>query len=164
MTKVLLFAGTTEGRQIAEGCRGKEIDLTVSVATAYGETLIEGADNVRVISGRKDGDGIAALIRDTGAELVIDATHPYAAEVTKTLKAVSEQAGVAYLRVLRREDHEDLTGCILVNDTQGAVDYLNATEGNVLLTVGSKELARYTAVNDWQNRLFARVLPLPASV
>ena len=164
MTKVLLFAGTTEGRQIAEGCRGKDIDLTVSVATAYGETLIEGADNVRVISGRKDGDGIAALIRDTGAELVIDATHPYAAEVTKTLKAVSEQAGVAYLRVLRREDHEDLTGCVLVNDTQGAVDYLNTTEGNVLLTVGSKELARYTAVNDWQNRLFARVLPLPASV
>ena len=46
MTKVLLFAGTTEGREIAEGCRGKDIDLTVSVATAYGETLIDPADNV----------------------------------------------------------------------------------------------------------------------
>ena len=65
MTKALLFAGTTEGRKIAEGCRGKDIELTVSVATAYGETLIDPADNVHVISGRKDADGMAALIRDS---------------------------------------------------------------------------------------------------
>ena len=55
MIKALLFAGTTEGRKIAEGCRGKDIELTVSVATEYGETLIDPADNVRVVSGRKDG-------------------------------------------------------------------------------------------------------------
>ena len=163
MHRALLFAGTTEGRRIAEGCREKDIELTVSVATAYGETLIDPAQNVHVVSGRKDADGIAALLRDTGAELVIDATHPYAAEVTKTLKTVCAQAGVDYLRVLRREDHEDLTGCVWVDDTQGAVDYLNGTEGKVLLTVGSKELPAYTAVTDWQTRLFARVLPLPAS-
>ncbi len=163
MTKALLFAGTTEGRQIAQGCRGKNIDLTVSVATAYGEALIEGADNVHVVSGRKDGDGIATLIREIGAELVIDATHPYATEVTKTLQAVCAKENVAYLRVLRGEDHEDLKGCVLVDDTPGAVAYLNGTEGNVLLTVGSKELAAYTAVQNWQNRLYARVLPLPAS-
>ena len=163
MTKALLFAGTTEGREIAKGCRGKDVDLTVSVATEYGETLIEPAENIRVVSGRKDGDGIAALVRDTGAELVIDATHPYAAEVTRTLKAVCEREGVDYLRVLRKEDHEDLSGCVLVDDTKEAVDYLNTTAGNVLLTVGSKELAAYTAVNDWQTRLYARVLPLPTS-
>ena len=163
MIKALLFAGTTEGRKIAEGCRGKDIELTVSVATEYGETLIDPAENVHVVSGRKDGDGIAALIRDTGAELVIDATHPYAAEVTKTLKTVCAQEGVDYLRVLRGEDHGDLIGCVLVDDTQGAVDFLNSTEGSVLLTVGSKELAAYTAVTDWKTRLYARVLPLPAS-
>ena len=163
MTKALLFAGTTEGREIAQGCRGKGIELTVSVATAYGETMIEPAKNVRVVSGRKDAEGIAALLRETGAELILDATHPYAAEVTKTLKTVAQEAGVEYIRVLRREDHEDMSGCVLVDDTQGAVAYLNGTEGNVLLTVGSKELSAYTGVKDWQTRLFARVLPLPAS-
>ena len=163
MTKALLFAGTTEGRKIAEGCRGKEIELTVSVATEYGETLIEPAENLHVVSGRKDEQGIAALIRDAGAELVIDATHPYAAEVTKTLKEVCAQMGVDYWRVLRREDHRDLTGCVFADDTSGAADYLNGTEGNVLLTVGSKELSAYTSVKDWQTRLYARVLPLPAS-
>ena len=163
MHNVLLFAGTTEGRQIAEGCRGKDIELTVSVATEYGETLIDPARNVHVVSGRKDEDGIAALIRETGAQLVIDATHPYAAEVTRTLRAVCAQAAVEYLRVLRREDHEDLKSCVLVDDTHRAVEFLNATEGNVLLTVGSKELAVYTEVANWPTRLYARVLPLPAS-
>lgn len=163
MRKVLLFAGTTEGRQIAQGCRGKEIELTVSVATEYGETLLEPADNVRVVAGRKDEGEIAALLRKTGAELVIDATHPYAAEVTRILKAVAAQEQVEYLRVLRQEDHGALTGCVLVDDAQGAVAFLNGTEGNVLLTVGSKELEAYTRVNGWQERLYARVLPLPAS-
>ena len=163
MRSVLLFAGTTEGREIARGCRGKDIELTVSVATEYGETLIEPAENVHVVSGRKDETEIAVLIRETGAALVIDATHPYAAEVTKKLQSVCERAGVEYWRVLRRENHEDLSGCVMVDHTQGAVAYLNGTRGNVLLTVGSKELAAYREVNDWKNRLFARVLSLPAS-
>jgi len=163
MHRALLFAGTTEGRKIAQGCRGKDVALTVSVATEYGETLIEPAENVHVVTGRKDGAQIAELIRETGAELVIDATHPYAAQVTGALKAACGQEGVEYLRVLRREDHEDLSGCVWVDDTSGAVAYLNGTAGNVLLTVGSKELGAYTGVNDWKNRLYARVLPLPAS-
>ena len=62
MHRALLFAGTTEGRRIAEECREKDIELTVSVATAYGETLIDPAQNVHVVSGRKDADGIAALL------------------------------------------------------------------------------------------------------
>ena len=163
MRRALLFAGTTEGRRIAEECRGKDLELTVSVATEYGEALIEPAENVHVVSGRRDEDEMADLIRETGAELVIDATHPYATAVTEALQAACRQTAVEYVRVLRREDHEDVSGCVWVDDTQGAVAYLNGTTGNVLLTVGSKELAAYTAVDDWQNRLFARVLPLPAS-
>ena len=163
MRNVLLFAGTTEGREVVRGCRGKDIDLTVSVATEYGETLIDPAENIHVVSGRKDEAGMAALLRETGAELVIDATHPYATEVTRSLRAVCAREGVECWRVLRGEDHEDLSGCLLVDDTQGAVDYLNKTQGNVLLTVGSKELAVYREVNDWENRLFARVLSLPSS-
>ena len=85
MNDVILFAGTTEGREIAEVCRKKNLTLHVSVATEYGETLIEPAENIRVMHGRKDAAQIAALIRETGADLVIDATHPYASEVTKTL-------------------------------------------------------------------------------
>ena len=164
MNDVILFAGTTEGRKIAEACSGKPLTLHVSVATEYGETLIEPAENIRLMHGRKDAAEIAALIGTTGASLVIDATHPYAAAVTRTLQQVCREQGTEYLRVLRREEHEDTAGCVFVADTAEAVAYLNTVQGNVLLTVGSKELPAYTEVTDYQNRLYARILSLPDGV
>ena len=162
MNNVLLFAGTTEGRQIAEALRDTPVSLTVSVATEYGETLIAPAENVTVLHGRKNADEIEALLRETGAVLLIDATHPYAVEVTKALRTAAERTGTEYLRVLR--DPEAADGCVFVDDADAAVAYLNRTDGNVLLTVGSKELARYTAVDAYRTRLFARVLPVKESV
>jgi len=162
MNNVLLFAGTTEGRHIAEALRDQPVSLTVSVATEYGETLIEPSENVRVLHGRKNADEIEALIRETQAVLLIDATHPYAQAVTQTLKAVSDRTKTEYLRVLRAS--ESAESCTFVDDTDAAVAFLNETQGRVLLTVGSKELARYTAVRDWKERLYARILPVKESV
>lgn len=164
MNDVLLFAGTTEGRLVAEACRGQTVTLHVSVATEYGETLIEEADNICVRSGRRNAAEMASLICQTGAELVIDATHPYAAAVTQALRDACRETGTEYLRLLRAEDHVGTEHCIFVDSTDDAVAYLNSVPGSALLTVGAKELARYTAVSDYKNRLFARVLSLPQSV
>ena len=163
MNNVLLFAGTTEGRRIANALNGLQVSVTVSVATEYGETLITPSENIRVLHGRKNEAEIAALIQETRAQMLIDATHPYAKEVTKTLKAVCEAAGTEYLRVLRASETADTDGCVFVDDTEAAVAYLCGTQGNVLLTVGSKELAAYTAVKDFATRLFARILPVKES-
>ena len=164
MNDVILFAGTTEGRLLAEACKGAPLTLHVCVATDYGETLIEPAENIRVLAGRRDGAAMEALIAETGAGLVIDATHPYAAVVTETVKAACEKTGTEYVRLLRAMEHSGTDACVFVPDTAAAAAYLNGVEGNVLLTVGSKELAGYTAVRDYAARLFARVLPLPSSV
>ncbi|MBR0451577.1 MAG: precorrin-6A reductase [Oscillospiraceae bacterium] len=164
MSSILLFAGTTEGRRIAQGCRNKPVTLHVSVATEYGETLIEPADNIHVVHGRKDAAEIGAMIDETGASLVIDATHPYAEEVTRTLHEVCASKGIEYLRVLRDQEKIYPEICEFVDDTDAAIDYLQKVHGNVLLTVGSKELARYTEIEDYQTRLFARILSLPEAM
>ncbi len=161
MNNILLFAGTTEGRKLIEALKNQKVSVTVSVATEYGETLIAPAENVRVLHGRKNEAEIEALIEETQAALLIDATHPYAVEVTKALKAAAERTKTEYLRVLRGS--ESTEGCVLVSDVDAAVQYLNGTEGNVLLTVGSKELSRYTAVRHFETRVFARILPVKES-
>ncbi len=163
MNRVLLFAGTTEGRRIAAACRGRSLELHVSVATEYGKTLIEPAPNIHVTHGRKDAAGILELLRETGAELVLDATHPYAAEVTAALRSVCLSQGVEYLRVLRNTERPDDI-CIFKDSTDDIVEYLNSVQGNILLTVGSKELAGYTKVSDFEKRVFARILSLPEAV
>ncbi len=164
MNDIVLFAGTTEGRLLCEALRGKNVTLHVSVATEYGEELIEEAENIKVRHGRKNTEEIAAMIRETGAVLVIDATHPYAAEATKSLQSACEETGTRYLRVLRAEDHENTENCVFADDTNAAVNYLNSTDGNILLTVGSKELPLYTAVSDFKSRVFARILPMAPAV
>ena len=164
MSDVIVFAGTTEGRLLAEACKGAPLTLHVCVATEYGETLIEGAENVRVLAGRKDEAAMEALIAETGAQLLIDATHPYADAVTKSLRAVCEKTGTEYVRLLRAAEHAGTEQCVFVPDTAAAAAYLNTVEGNVLLTVGSKELPGYTCVKDYETRLFARILPLPSGV
>ncbi len=164
MNDIILFAGTTEGRKIAEACRNQNLTLYVSTATEYGEALIEAADNIHVLHGRKEEAEITSLIEKTGAKLIIDATHPYASKITETLRGICEKKQVEYLRVVRSETHEDTESCVFVNDAEKAAEYLNTVQGNVLLTVGSKELAKFTAVTDYGERLFARILSLPEAV
>ena len=44
------------------------------------------------------------------------------------------------------------------------MDYLSVTEGPILLTTGSKELAKFTALPEFSQRVYARVLPMPDSL
>ncbi|MEG1850180.1 MAG: precorrin-6A/cobalt-precorrin-6A reductase, partial [Oscillospiraceae bacterium] len=99
--KPLIFAGTVEGRQLAEALSKRGIRPTVSVATPYGGSLLRGLD-AEILCGRLDRPQMASLMRREGFTLVLDATHPYAAEVTATIRAACGETGLPYLR-LRRE-------------------------------------------------------------
>ena len=91
-------------------------------------------------------------------ELVLDATHPYEAEVTVNIREACENTAVSYVRVLREGGvHKD---AVYVENTEAAVDYLKHVSGNVLLTTGSKELSAYTEIPGYQERMFARVLSI----
>ena len=156
--KVLLFGGTGEGRALAEWMLARGLDATVCVATEYGETLLP--DGMKVHVGRLDTDGMAALMAD-GYTLVIDATHPYAVEVTENIRAASERTGLPYLRLLRQSDGEDL--CHKAENMAVAAEMLERLPGNVLLTTGSKELDHF-ARPGLRERCFPRVLPMADSL
>ncbi|WP_130849731.1 precorrin-6A reductase [Intestinimonas timonensis] len=156
--KVLLFGGTGEGRALAEWMLARGLDATVCVATEYGETLLP--EGVKVHVGRLDAGEMAALMAD-GYTLVIDATHPYAVEVTENIRAASERTGLPYLRLLRQSDGEDL--CHKAENMAAAAEMLERLPGNVLLTTGSKELDHF-ARPGLRERCFPRVLPMADSL
>lgn len=89
--QVIIFAGTTEGRTISEYLASCKVPVTACVATEYGETLLTENEYLKVHAGRMDQEEIAAFIREKGAELVIDATHPYAAVVSENVAAACER-------------------------------------------------------------------------
>ena len=67
MKRLLLFAGTTEGRRLAEEL-SKDWEVTASVATAYGAQLLP--SQVRVLTGRLDEPQIEALLRQENFDVL----------------------------------------------------------------------------------------------
>ena len=163
MCKLCVFAGTTEGRELVEFLCTQAVSVTACVATEYGETLLSPRENLTISAQRLTREEMEALFSRENFDMVIDATHPYASVVTENIAAACEKAGVRYQRLLR-------SGCkagedaVFVPDIPAAVDYLNGTEGRILLTTGSKELAKYASLTGFADRVYARVLPMEDSL
>ena len=157
--KVFVFAGTTEGREIAVFLGNKKIETVVFVATDYGETLIDDTQGVEVVKGRLSQEEMMKVISDERPCVVIDATHPFAVLVSQNLKKACSSAKVKYLRILRANENIKNKNTIYVEKIEDALNYINETEGNVLLTTGSKEIEVFKAVKKFQDRLYVRILP-----
>lgn len=163
MYKLCVFAGTTEGRRLVELLADAPVEVTACVATEYGEALLTSRDRLTVSHRRLTEEEMEALLVRERFDLVVDATHPYAAEVTENIAQACRGAGVEYLRLLREADAPP-EGAVYLPDTESAVNWLAGTEGNILLTTGSKELAKYAALPGFARRVYARVLPMEASL
>jgi precorrin-6Y C5,15-methyltransferase (decarboxylating) len=158
--KICVFAGTTEGRRIAEILNGAA-DITVCVATEYGEVLLDHINGITVHTGRLDEAEMEIFFKNNDFELIIDATHPYAVIATNNIRLAAEKCGVRLMRILRSvETHE--ANAVYVSSVTEARDYLANREGNILLTTGSKELSSYVGLD--MQKVWARVLPSHASL
>lgn len=162
MYSFLIFAGTTEGRELVNYLEDKNVRLFVCVATEYGETLINQGKNTTVLSKRLDSNEMIDLIKENSFDLVIDTTHPYAVEVSNNIIAAVAKTNTKYLRLNRdNENIKNQEDLIFVNSVEEAVKLLKETQGNVLITTGSKELKKYTDIENYKERLYARVLSTP---
>ncbi len=176
MKKIVIFAGTTEGRRLSEILADAGIAHTVCVATEYGEIVMReqtkgieaaGAKGQPLVSlhrGRMDRQQMEEFLRNEGYEIVVDATHPYARVVTENIRdAVKTQSSI-YLRLEREisetPEAEDPDVSIRYFESNAdCAKELENTEGNILLTTGSKELATYCASGRLHDRLYVRILP-----
>lgn len=150
---ILIFSGTTEGRELSCRLSERGADVTVCVATDYGTEEQGAHEGVTVLTGRKSTEEMAALLR--GYALCVDATHPYAVEASKNIRAACAAAGVPYRRLLREKS--ETAGMVAVADAAEAAAYLAKTQGNILLTTGAKELSAFASLD--ASRLYPRVLP-----
>lgn len=184
MKKSVIFAGTTEGRRLSEILADAGIAHTVCVATEYGEIVMReqtesseavqtgGQPLVNLHRGRMDREQMEEFLRNEGYEIVVDATHPYAKVVTENIRGAvaairsSEKDAKfpIYLRLERQingaaEAEENVTNIQYFENNADCARALEDTEGNILLTTGSKELATYCASGRLHDRLYVRILP-----
>ena len=164
LKKILIFAGTTEGRKLSEYLAEAEINHTICVATEYGAIVLRQHPLIKVHQGRMNQEQIAEFISNGKFDVVVDATHPFAKEITYNIQAAlkeMERIGISipYLRLKRDGITERENGITYFETNEECVKALEDTEGNILLTTGSKELYKYCVSEGIKHRLYVRVLP-----
>ena len=160
--KVLVFAGTSEGGAITDLLANAGVRVHACVATEYGRTSVRPNPNVEVSSRPLTPEEMRGLMKEY--PVVVDATHPYATRITGHIKEACADTGAEYVRLRRPESDTSGDDIVCVDSIDAAVEFLKGTEGNILATTGSKELAKYTAIPDYRERVFARVLSTSSNV
>ena len=155
-----MIAGTTESREVIEQLLRKGEAVIATTATELGkEMLLQYPIEIR--ERRLDEQGFLQLFEEINPKEVIDASHPFAVIVTKTVQNACQKKNLPYKRVERNIESYQYDKIYTVKDTKEAIFLLNEVFGTekILLTTGSNTLADYvTKVNNGKNRIYARVL------
>lgn len=106
--KVVIFGGTTEGRQLAgyliqlnKKQKMQNIQVHVCVASEYGAQVLPEDDALKVHIGRLEQADMQEFLRVVQADICVDATHPYAVIVTQNIYRACKEVNVPYIRVRR---------------------------------------------------------------
>lgn len=157
--RVWLIGGTSESAQLAQALVQVHLPSVVTVTTEPARRLYQSAPNLRVVVTRFDAETLPLFLKQAAIAAILDASHPFATDISRLAIAAADQHGLPYLRFERP-----------LPDGPGSPNehwlesFETLLEGNelagerVLLTVGYRPLPLFAA---WQERatLFARILP-----
>jgi precorrin-6A/cobalt-precorrin-6A reductase len=145
MRKILILGGTLEARQLAGRLAGRaDLDVTLSLA---GRTAKPAAQPVAVrLGGFGGADGLTQYLAGQRIDILIDATHPYAAAISANAAAAAAQTGTPIL-ALRRPPWRAVAGdrWTEVDDIRAAVSALGDEPRRVFLAIGRKDVAAFAA-------------------
>lgn len=157
--QIWLIGGTQESVRLAEAIAHFNLPCIVTVTTESARSLYPFTPTPQVWVGRLNEQGLEVFLRTYEISCILDASHPFAVEVSRMAIAAASTFQLPYLRYERLALEESSSPNEIVLDsfeTLLAGDYLKGKR--VLLIVGYRPLERFRS---WQAQatLFARILP-----
>ena len=154
---ILVLGGTSDSLEICDRInKYEDLPYTLSVTTSYGEDLArKHAKNV--ITGKLTKEDMVRFIEKNNINKIIDATHPYAIEVSKNAIQCAKELNIDYLRYERKSLIEDISyeNKYIVSSIEEACKIAREKGRNIFIGTGSKNLPKI--VED--RNLIVRVLP-----
>lgn len=148
MRRVLILGGT--GDATALTARLKNIPGVEAIASLAGRTRepLVPDGNVR-IGGFGGVAGLADYLRQMQIDLLIDATHPFASQISENAAAAANQVNIPRLMLIRRP-WEQVIGdrWIEVENNHTAAQILEQQAKRVFLTVGRQELGAFAHLKE----------------
>lgn len=140
MHHILILGGTSEARLLAGTlAERRDCDIVLSLA---GRTRAPAGQPVPVrVGGFGGAEGLARHLVDAHVALLIDATHPYAARISRNAAEAAKAAGVPLI-ALRRPAWERVAGdrWTMVDSVDEAVAALGDVPRRVMVTLGRQEV------------------------
>ena len=147
MAKLLILGGTAEAAELAARLAGD--DRLETVTSLAGLTRLPNVGSGPVRRGGFGGpDGLAAFLKSGGYDALVDATHPFAAQIAAHAAEAAEKARVPRVKLLRpafERTAEDRF--IPVADIEAAAAAL-PNGARVFLAAGRREVAPFAARKD----------------
>ena len=173
---IWIIGGTKDSRSILdEVLKVREDEIIVSTATEYGGKLLEDVaknEKVHVLSERLNVLQIESMILEKKIDLIIDASHPYAQNISNTVISMvsylNERAEkgkeIKYVRFERKMLDYGSENVFKFKNIKEINMILNKLENkNVLSTLGSNTLEEIKEIRE-KNNLFVRILPTTTSI
>ncbi len=160
--RILILGGTTEASALARLlANDARFEATLSLA---GRTERPAPQPLPTRIGGFGGiDGLVRHLRDEKIAAVVDATHPYADQMSKHAVAACDEAAVPLASLVRapwtRQTGDEWHDAI---DMAAAVEAPGPEPRRVLLAIGRQELPLFAGAP--QHRYLARVIDAPAGV
>jgi len=164
---ILLLGGTKDARELVAAINAV-FPRTMIVATAvssYGAALLREQGDCVVLQGAMDCTALTSFIREKEVRAVVDATHPYAVQVTEEAYRAASETGVIYLRYERPSANIPAgDGVYYVSDFTAAAKSAARLGRVIFLTIGSRRLQEFLLALPLEKKVVARVLPEEESI
>lgn len=160
--RLLILGGTGEAADLADAAVerfGGRVDVTTSLAgaTRHPRAL---AGHMRT-GGFGGAEGLRKYLAESGTTMVVDATHPFAAQITAAAREACDLAQVPRLILARPEwEAGPRDRWIWADDARAAAKAVPDLGARVFLTLGRRDLEPFAALKDcW---FLIRVVEMPA--
>jgi precorrin-6A/cobalt-precorrin-6A reductase len=158
---IALFLGTSEGKKILSLLNTFTEDIFISTATCYGGELLRDYKYKVLNTAPLDKASLAKAFKENNIRVVVDGSHPYATEITKTLMDLCTEHNIDYIRYERPsviekfKNHKEI---IRICGYEQLLEMAKNIKGTILNTTGSRNIKKLMDLG-MENRIVHRVLP-----
>ncbi len=155
---IIVFGGTHETHEICDFLLENDFDFILCTATEYSLNAFSKFKDQLMIK-KLCSEQMIQLIKEKNIKLLIDVTHPYAAEVSENIMKASKNTDADYIRFQRKKLYDDkMQGVYTAKSHDEAASIALEIAIRPFLSVGSNNASVYIKYNEFE-KVYIRVLP-----
>lgn len=156
---IWLIGGTSESVLVAKAIAGLNTRCIISVTTENARSLYKDIPLVKVIVDKLELYDLSVFIRKNKIQAIVDASHPFANQISAYAIDTSQELNIPYLRFERKSlNFMESKNVIYLDSFTPLIEGDYLINSRALITVGFKDVELFKPLHR-KATLFARLLP-----